>query len=217
MPMRFFDTIVRRLTTHVRACPLPVITQYVRDAAIEVCEDTLAWRYEQPLIRLTPGSFDYPYEPPTQAEVHGFISASLNGRSLVVLTMEQLYDIYPDWPNYDVEQRGQPRYIVHKDPDQFLVAPIPDASEDYDVKMMLALKPLRNASGMDETILDEIENVVMDGALSMLYAIPGKDWSDVRTASYHRQLYSSRKVERRARANLGAGRASVHVRSRPWA
>ena len=52
---RAFLDIVNRLSPSVPGCPTPVIEQYVRDAAIEACERTLAWRYEQPAIRLVTG------------------------------------------------------------------------------------------------------------------------------------------------------------------
>ena len=58
---RSFLDIVNRLSPSVPGCPTPVIEQYVRDAAIEACERTLAWRYEQPKIRLVPGAHDYAY------------------------------------------------------------------------------------------------------------------------------------------------------------
>ena len=42
---RSFSDVVNRLSPSVPGCPTPVIEQYVRDAAIEACERTLAWRY----------------------------------------------------------------------------------------------------------------------------------------------------------------------------
>jgi hypothetical protein len=171
MPTRAFDDVVQRLATHVPGCPFPVIEKYVRDAAIEVCEKALVWKYEQPPIR----------------------------------------------PNHDPEALGRPRNIVHYDADHFALAPVPDDEEDYDLVMLVALKPLRTARGMDQTVLDEIENTVMDGALACLYMLPDKNWTSVQAANYHKQQFIARTSERRARANLGAGRASLSVRMRPFA
>ena len=44
MPTRF-DSLVPRLSPSVPGCPQPVIEQYVRDAAIDACEKTLAYRH----------------------------------------------------------------------------------------------------------------------------------------------------------------------------
>jgi len=217
MPTRTFESVVQRLVTHVPGCPFPVIEKFVRDAAIEVCEKTLVWKYEQPSIRLTPGIHDYPYEPPTQAEVHAYIWVTINDDPITPLTIEQLYSIYPAWPNSDPEALAKPQHISHLNPDNFVVAPLPDDDEDYDVNMLVALKPLRTATGMDQTVLDEIENAVMDGALAALYRLPEKPWTDKSLAEYHSKQFTYRNTERRARANLGAGRASLTVRMRPLA
>ena len=120
---RTFLDIVNRLSPSVPGCPTPVIEQYVRDAAIEACERTLAWRYEQPKIRLVPGAHDYAYEGPDDAEIHAFLTATVNGRALKPITLEQLYDIYPKWPDQSVNERAEPMYITQLDPDNFSVAP----------------------------------------------------------------------------------------------
>lgn len=217
MATRTFLSLAHRLAPSVPGCPQPVIEQYIRDAAIEVCERTLAWRYQQPTIRLTQGVFEYPYETPTEAEVHAFLTASVNGVKLHVTTLDDISDMHPDWPSKESGKRSNPRYILQIDQDNFAVAPIPDASVPYDVNMFVALKPLRTSTGMDKTAFDDLENVIMHGALQQLLVMPGKNWSDRELAAYHAKQYLSKTVERRARANIGAGRASVTVQMRPLA
>lgn len=217
MATRTFLSLAARLSTSVPGCPQPVIMQYIRDAAIEVCERTLVWRYEQPAIRLTAGVYDYPYETPSDTEVHSFITVAVNGEQLSPQTIEQLHDKYPQWPDTDVDHRGSPRYVTQIDADNFAIAPVPDGGITYDVKMILALKPVRTATGMDKTVFDDIENVIMHAALQHLLVLPSKPWSDRELAAYHAKQYLSKTTERRARANLGAGRASVSVQMRPFA
>jgi hypothetical protein len=217
MANRSFLSLVTRIAPSVPGCPQPVIEQYVRDAAIEACERTLGWRYEQPLIRLTPGVYDYPYENPTGSEVHAFLTASVNGSPLEPMTLEQIHRIYPDWPSTDQSKRSDPRYIFQIDVDNFAIAPIPGDDKDYDVKMIVALKPLRDSTGMDKTAFDDLENVIMHGALQHLLVLPNKNWSDRELAAYHAKQYLFKTVERRARNNIGASRATVSVQMRPLA
>jgi hypothetical protein len=47
--------------------------------------------------------------------------------------------------------------------------------------------------------------------------MPNKNWSDRELATYHAKQYLSKITERRARANLGAARASMTVQMRPLA
>lgn len=217
MATRTFLSLVHRIAPSVPGCPQPVIEQYIRDAAIEACERTLGWRYEQPLIRLTPGVYDYPYENPTGSEVHVFLTASVNGSPLMAKTLEQIHSLYPDWPSTDQGSRSNPRYIFQIDVDNFAIAPLPDDAVSYDVKMIVALKPLRDAEGMDKTAFDDLENVIIHGALQHLLVLPGKTWSDRELAAYHAKQYLYKTVERRARNNLGASRATVSVQMRPLA
>jgi hypothetical protein len=217
MSTRTFLSLATRLAASVPGCPQPILEQHIRDSAIDTCERTLAWRYQQPSIRLTPGVYEYPYNNPTQTEVHAFLTATVNGAPLSPLTLEQLYDTYPQWPNLDVNQRSTPQYICQLDPDSFVLAPLPDDSVAYDLRMIAVLKPLRTSTGMDKTIFDDLENVIMHGALQHLLVMPNKNWSDRELATYHAKQYLSKITERRARANLGAARASMSVQMRPLA
>lgn len=217
MSTRTFLSLVNRLSPSVPGCPQPILEQHIRDSAIETCERTLAWRYEQPSTRLTPGVYEYPYNNPLQTEVHAFITAAVNGSPLEPLTLEQLYSKYPNWPDLSLDQRADPRFICQLDPDNYVLAPLPDASKAYDLKMIVVLKPLRTATGMDKTIFDDLENVIMHGALQHLLVMPNKNWSDRELATYHAKQYLSKITERRARANIGAARASMSVQMRPLA
>lgn len=217
MATRTFLSLVNRIAPSVPGCPQPIIQQYVRDAAIEACERTLAWRYEQPTIRLTPGVYEYPYTNPLQTEVHAFLTATVNNVPLTPVTLEQLYGMYPDWPNLALDKRSDPRVICQLDPDNFILAPLPDDSQTYDVKMIVALKPLRTATEMDQNVFDDLENVIMHGALQHLLVLPDKNWTDRELASYHAKQYLYKTTERRARANIGAARASMSVAMRPLA
>lgn len=216
MAERTFLSLATRLATSVPGCPQPVLVQYIRDAAIEVCERTLAWRYDQPSITLTPGVPEYPYEAPSQSEVHAFLTVTVNGNPIEPVTLEYLHRKFPTWPDMSMEQRSEPRHVLQLDADNFAVAPLPDDSQRYELKMIVALKPLRDASGMDKTAFDDLENVIVHGALQNLLVLPGKYWSDRELAAYHAKQYLSKITERRARANLGAGRASMSVQMRPF-
>jgi len=217
MTQRTFLSLVNRLAPSVPGCPTPIVQQYIRDAAIEACERTLAWRYEQPAIRLTPGVYEYPYENPTGSEIHAFLTVSLNGETISPVTLEQLHTHYPDWPSSDTTKRSTPRFVCQIDVENFVVAPVPDSARTYDVRMIVALKPLRDADDMDKSAFDDLENVIMHGALQHLLVLPDRNWTDRELASYHAKQFAFKLSERRARANLGAARASMSVQMRPFA
>ena len=217
MVNREFVSLEPDLAASVPGCPRPTIVQHIRRAAIEVCEKTLVWRYEQDPIRLTGGVYEYDYEVPSKTEVCGIIHSTLNGAPLTPVTQEQIHTTYPSWPSTDVTQRGSPRFIGQFDPDHFVLALIPDASITYDVKLFLALKPTLDATGMAQTPFDECEQLIVHGALQHLLVLPNKSWTDRELASYHAKQYVYKTAQRRAKANLGVARASLSVQMQPWA
>lgn len=109
-----------------------------------------------------------------------------------------------------------PRSMCQVTPDKYVVLPLPDAERTYQMRMFLALKPKTNASSMDEIIFDELEEVIMHGALQHLLVLPNQAWSDRELASYHAKQYAFQIAERRARANLGSVRGMMQARMQPF-
>lgn len=104
-----------------------------------------------------------------------------------------------------------PRAICQITPDRYVILPLPDAARTYQMRMFVALKPKRNATQMDEYTMDELEEVIMHGALQHLLVLPGQPWTDRELAAYHTKQYIFQTAERRARANLGNMRGTLRV------
>lgn len=115
-------------------------------------------------------------------------------------------------PPEAAEGGGTPLYFTQLSPDKYVVLPLPGADETLTMRLFYALKPSKTAEGMDEAIMDELEDVIVHGALQQLLVMPKVVWQDTVLASYHAKQYLSRVMERRARANLGNARGSMTVR-----
>lgn len=217
MTDRTFVSLEPMLSPLVPGCPTPTIEQYVRYSAIEVCERTLGWRYEQDAIPLTAGVYAYDYELPDDTEVAAVMHAAVNDSIIPFLTQDQLHTRYPAWPQIAAADRSIPAAVSQLDVDHFVVAPVPDDSDTFSMKMFLALRPTPTSTGMDTTAFDEMERSIFHGALKMLLAIPEKSWTDQDLAATHARLALFEITSKRAKANLGAGRASLSVRMTPLA
>ena len=199
--------------------PPPTVIQYVRRAAREACQRTLAYRYTMDPVPLTPGTYEYDYDIPTGTEVCGLIHAALDGLKIEPATQEEIHSLYPAWPSEDSTTRSQPLFISQFDPDHFILAPVPDAkttTTNYPLKLFLALQPNTTATSMDASVADELEEVIKHLTLKELFLIPDKSWSDDKTAGFHAREAAFRINMRRAKANLGVARASLTVRMRPF-
>jgi hypothetical protein len=246
-----FSSLVYKVSPSVPGCPQPTMVQYIKDAAIRVCERTLAWRYQPPLFNLLPGVHEYSYNKPTNTDVHVVFDAVVNCYPLQKLTLEQAIFQWPCWanlysgedpsvlwsltspsgfniPEYNEDQYNQqntfvlpssivaeastPAAICQLTPDKYIILPLPDNQRTYEVRMFLALKPKRTATGMDEVMISELEDVIVHGALQNLLVLPNTNWSDRELAAYHARQYVFHLNERRARANLGNVRGVMSAR-----
>jgi hypothetical protein len=131
---------------------------------------------------------------------------------------EAAFNANPDYvvPPEIVADAGTPAIITQVTPDKYVVLPLPDETV-YTIRMFYALKPKRTATGMNSVAMDELEEIIIHGALQQLLVLPQVYWSDRELASYHAKQYAFHVAERRARANLGNMRASMSVRMRPFA
>lgn len=217
MATREFKTLISRINPSVPGCPQETMFQYIRDSAIRACEKTLAWRYTQPKFNLTPGLPQYNYSKPFDTDVHALFAVWLNNQPLDRLTLDEATERYPNWvdtytTSADIAEYGsEPRAITQLSPHQYVVLPLPDAAKTYTVRMIYALKPSKTATEMDEVIFDDLEEVIMHGALQHLLVLPNTNWSDRELAAYHSRQFAYQISERRARANLGASRGSMSV------
>lgn len=256
MATRNFTTLVSRVNAYTPGCPAPVLISHIREAAIKVCERTLAWRLAQSQFNLTPGIHEYDFIKPAGSDVHAVLGVQMNGFPMDVLTLEQALTQFPLWadmfggldpdalwsitpsgtintdeynqqefnesyplvtPPEFVEMASQPRAITQVNPDKFIVLPMPDDVQTYTVRMFYALKPSRDAAGMDEATFNELEDAIFHLATQHLLAMPNVAWGDKDIASYHAKQALFSLTERRARANLGNARGTLIARAPKFA
>lgn len=132
---------------------------------------------------------------------------------------EQLFngDTDLELPPEAVEGGGSPRIITQISPDKYVILPFPNTEQTYTLKLFYALKPTKIATAMDETVMNELEDVIIHGALQQLLVMPKVVWTEPVLASYHAKQYLKHLTERRARANLGNARATLTVRYNDFA
>jgi hypothetical protein len=215
MATRLFSDLVNRIAPSVPGCPQPVIVTYVRNAAIDVCERTNAWRYQQAAITMTAGTYQYAFVPESGAEVYSVITANINGNELSPITLETLHSLYPKYPSAVTAERATPQYFFQISPITFHVALVPINSTDK-INMFVSQRPSRASTGMNEAVMDDVEDAIMHGALQQLLTLPERTWSDKELAAYHAKQFVFKVTERRARVNIGAGRAAPTVRQSAW-
>lgn len=216
MATRLYSDLVNRIAPSAPGCPQPVLITHIRNAAIDVCERTGAWRYEHATVTMTAGTYSYSFVPESGAEVYSILTANMNGVPLKKTTVEQVSRQYPKYPSSDADERSTPQYIFQIAPDTFYVALVPDNSTD-ELEMFVSQRPTRASTGMNEAVMDDVEDAIVHGTLQHLLTLPERTWSDNELAAYHAKQYIFKVNERRARATLGGTRIAPTVQMTAWA
>jgi hypothetical protein len=203
MATRAFYDLVNRIAPSAPGCPQPVIISYVRSAAIDACERSGAWRYKHATVTMVAGTYEYAFVPEADAEVYSILTANINGNALAPTTLDAIHNMYP-------------RFILQISPITFHVALVPDNSTDT-VEMFVSQRPTKTAAGMNEAVMNDLEDAIVHGTLQRLLTLPERTWSDNELAAYHAKQYIFRVNERRARTNISAARAAPTVRHSAWA
>jgi hypothetical protein len=216
MATRAFYDLVNRIAPSAPGCPQPVIISYVRSAAIDACERSGAWRYKHATVTMVAGTYEYAFVPEADAEVYSILTANINGNALAPTTLDAIHNMYPKYPSSVAAERSTPRFILQISPITFHVALVPDNSTDT-VEMFVSQRPTKTAAGMDEAVMNDLEDAIVHGTLQRLLTLPERTWSDNELAAYHAKQYIFRVNERRARTNISAARAAPTVRHSAWA
>ena len=119
-------------------------------------------------------------------------------------------------PDSIVAEGGTPVVYVMVSPQRYIVLPLPDGTE-YTARQFLALKPLRDATAMDKSALEEIEDAVVYKTLEDLMMLQQTPWFNPELAQANGRKAVWHTLERRARANIGHVRGSMQVRAVNWA
>lgn len=106
---------------------------------------------------------------------------------------------------------SEPRSVTQINPDKYLVLPLPDNKKPYVMRMFYALKPKRTATSMDSVVMDELEDMIVHGALQNLLVMPNVAWKDRELATYHAKQFLYYTSDRRARSNFSNVRGNLAV------
>lgn len=119
-------------------------------------------------------------------------------------------------PDSIVADASRPRTITMVSPQRYVILPLPDGEETYELRLWMALKPLRSATEMDTQAFQELEDAFVWGALETLFSMPGKAWTNPEYAVHYGNKFREECLEKRRRANIGHVRGPMSVRSVGW-
>lgn len=149
-------------------------THHIRDACIDFCERTWAWRANI-TGNLVAGTATYALSPPASSQITGVLRALAAPE--VGATQQRLRKVGEDAVNAAYPASGPVQAFTMADRDTALFYPTPDDTYGYTVRV--ALRPTAGATQLvEDSIYAEYRYTIAQGALARLKRMAGKPWSD---------------------------------------
>ncbi len=198
----------------------PVADANIRLALEEFCRKTLFWQYTPAAINVVATTHTYALAPPANTLVANVVYAAVNGIVLDPASADQM-DL--EWPKRRTkypqmtssastpwrEETNDQAYLYHlPDPKNIRIIPIPTVAITGGLTMILALRPTRTATTVDDLLFEEAYEAIAHGAKARILAIPNRIWTDYPAAAYFREMfeqdisdYTGRRVRDHTRQN----------------
>lgn len=208
-----FEAFTNEVQVYFPDLPDLVVLGAVRNAAIEFCEKSLFWTYEHPSISAVEAVNSYSFSPPSGTEVARIIDGWYDGNTLIFASEERLQGQFSTpWR----QTTGAAAFITQMGPSSFLLAPAPAGSIANAIRLVVALKPTRTATGIDDMFYSRWLEEIAGGARARLYAVPGHQNFNPALAMQGRRQFATDISTARIERNRGLTRATLAVRPKSW-
>lgn len=184
--MKTWADFVPEIIMFVPDCPQFTVENEARQAAIEFFGDTRCWRSSTPVTVIAAtvaNQADYTVTPPTGLELCGLPAAWLDGEEIGEALPGDLDDLAPG-------KTGTQHMVMAVDGVTVRLIP-PTVTAGRVVKATCAYRPTQASAGIDDDKFFEHLSTIRDLALSRLYRMQGKPWTDTVAAASRESSYNS--------------------------
>ena len=205
--MSSLDTFLGHVRPYAPGVPDPAAYKAIRLAAIEFCERTRLWKFEDD-YDVSVDDCNSGIFTPNGSVLHDIEIVLFNGTELHPSTTRDLDRREKGWRTGDLGG-GLPKWYTQIDQSTLRIVP---AMEGH-LYVCFRLKPTQDATDLPEFISREYTEVIAWGALGRLLTIPGQSYSNPDLAQY----YSAKFIDKIDRLNTKGvtGQQNAPKRTRP--
>lgn len=185
-------------------CPDTTIDYALKLSTIELCRDSMVHVSDIDPFATSAGEMDYELIIDGNSSIETVIFASCDGTPMTPKTPIEISEMNMS--------SHAPRYFSFFSPGNLVLRPTPDKA--YTISAKVSLIPSMNALGVESFIANRYYEGITSGAISRLMSMPGKTWTDIKTASIHADIFRVAKAKARIDGIVGFGPAQVHVSPR---
>lgn len=206
-----YDTLLPEVLMHAANCPEPVAVNAIRNACIELCEETLL--YTQPLdaIAISANESVYPVEAPSGYDVVQVMKPLFFEGAKLVDFADMNVTAYTEWATQTGEQ---PLAWTCFSPGEITVYPIPTVSSSIGLTGRIALAPTSTSTGVEAWVLSDNRMALAAGALAQILDYPDQPFTNPKKAAQRALEFKVYLANKRADVNSGFMRSSLRVKFR---
>lgn len=202
--MKPLDDILPNIRPYAPGVADPTAYFGIRQAAIEFCERTRLWRFDDSFTTSTEAE---PIMAPSGAVIHEIEHVTFDGMPLEAKTVTWLDDNMAGWRTGDLT--GQPQFFAQLEPNTILVTPVAAGT----LSVSLWLKPAQNAQDLPDFLVDQYRQVIAHGALSHILIIPNQSFTSPEMAMAFGGAFQQRLDSLSTKGTTGQQRARVRTRA----
>ena len=203
--MKPLDEFLININQFAPTCPEPTAFWAIRQAAIDFCEATRTWRYEDEFS--VTDEYAQGITTPFGSVLLDIEQVRFNGCPLKRVTNAYLDERYPRWR--DAEMTSAPNYVTQTEMNTIRIHPVQDGT----VRVALWLKPTQDCDELPDYLSDQYREVIANGALGRILAIPGKPFTNLQLAVAFSSAFAGKLDGLRLMGFKGQQRGPMRTRS----
>lgn len=170
----------------VQGCPLAIVNNAIRSAAIEFCEKSNLWLADSVETDILAGEARYGYSTPTGARVSQLVVVEVDDMPLPMTTRHDLDSFNAGWRTLT----SATPITCYMDSDSTIrLVGTPTEDKAGALRIVVSLKPSRSSSDCPEFLFEDWAETIAAGALSRLHAMIGKVWANTDLANLHARKF----------------------------
>lgn len=202
--MKDFEDILPHILQYAPGCAAPTAEYGIRQAAIDFCERTRLWRYEDDFD--IAGDEAECISTPYGSVLHEIELVQFDGQDLCPTTTAWLDANCRGWRAGELT--GQPSYLVQTAPNTLRVVPW----QAGHVNLFLWLKPSDDATELPDFMVDSYRKVLAHGALAYILAMPNQPFTNPSMANNFGALFQGKLDTLMRASSRGQQRGRTRVR-----
>lgn len=165
-------------------CPEPVMTQYLREAAITFCQRSRSWRSDQ-VYPFTTG--EQPISLVTCCDSVIYEIESVRWRGVEGGEWQDKIEAAPYDDSVGYFYDGNPQYYTQKLPGQLLAFPFTPG----ELRVVMYLKPDQQADTLPDYLIEMHPEIIAAGALAKILMLPKYDFANPQLAMFYQNQFDA--------------------------